>query len=40
LFATRPGAIIALHVGVADTRTALPNILDGLRNRGMHFALL
>ncbi|MBC8138382.1 MAG: polysaccharide deacetylase family protein [Fibrella sp.] len=40
LFATRPGAVIALHAGVADTRAALPDILAGLRNRGFQFAVL
>lgn len=40
LFASRPGSVIALHAGVADTRTALPSILDGLQNRGLRFAVL
>ncbi len=40
LFAARPGAVIALHAAVADTRAALPDLLAGLRNRGYRFALL
>jgi peptidoglycan-N-acetylglucosamine deacetylase len=40
LLAAKPGSVILLHAGVAETRAALPRILDGLRRRGLTFRTL
>jgi peptidoglycan/xylan/chitin deacetylase (PgdA/CDA1 family) len=37
LSAVRPGSIILLHDGVKNTREALPEIVNTLRNRGYRF---
>jgi peptidoglycan/xylan/chitin deacetylase (PgdA/CDA1 family) len=36
LRAAQNGSIVSLHFGHADTVAALPRVLDGLRQRGLH----
>ena len=35
LDAVRPGCIVSMHLGRPGTAEALPEILDGLRRRGL-----
>lgn len=40
LVAAKPGSVVLLHAGVAETRAALPKIITGLRQRGLEFSVL
>jgi hypothetical protein len=40
LLAAKPGSVILLHAGVAETRAALPRVLAALRQRGFSFGVL
>jgi peptidoglycan/xylan/chitin deacetylase (PgdA/CDA1 family) len=40
LLAAKPGSVLLLHAGVAETRAALPRIIAGLRQRGLEFGVL
>jgi len=40
LLAAKPGSVILLHAGVAETRAAVPRVLAALRQRGFSFGVL
>lgn len=40
LLAAKPGAVVLLHAGVGETRTALPGLVRSLRRRGLGFGVL
>lgn len=40
LLAAKPGSVILLHAGVAESRAVVPRVLSALRQRGFSFGVL